>query len=102
MKRSNHNKPAPRWYRKTSKIVKILILAANTIIGGWGLPDPLLVARLQLWCSIGVIAILDALEVLLANGEEYTPSYTPPYRPEEQQPPQRPEEIIPDNIKMQE
>lgn len=68
----NVNKPAPRWFRKTKKAVMILILAANVMIASWGLTNELLVARLQLWCTVGVQAILEALEALLANGEEYT------------------------------
>lgn len=47
----------------------ILLVAANTMIGSWGLEDPLLVARLQMWCTIGTIAVLEALEIVLANGE---------------------------------
>lgn len=43
------------------------------MIGSWGLKDPLLVARLQLWCTVGIIAILEAFEAVLANGEEYKP-----------------------------
>ena len=69
---NNHTKPAPKWFRKTKKAILTLTVAANAMIGSWGLKDPLLVARLQLWCTVGIIAVLEALEVLLANGEEYT------------------------------
>lgn len=74
VKISNVNKPAPRWFRKTKKAVGILTLAGNVMIQSWGLPDPLQVARIQLWCTIGIGAILEALEALLANGEEYKTS----------------------------
>ena len=46
------------------------------MIQSWGLPDPLLVAKIQLWCTIGIGAILEALEVMLANGEDYTEDKT--------------------------
>ena len=69
---NNSKKPAPKWFRKTKKAVGILTLAANVMIQSWGLPDPLLVAKIQLWCTIGIGALLEALEVFLANGEEYT------------------------------
>lgn len=74
IKVSNVHKPAPKWFRKSKKAVLTLTVAANVMIGSWGLPDPLLVARLQLWCTVGVIAILESLEALLANGEEYAPA----------------------------
>jgi hypothetical protein len=68
----NATKPAPKWFRKTKKAVGVLTLAANVMVQSWGLPDPLLVAKIQLWCTIGIGAILEALEIILANGEEYT------------------------------
>ena len=70
---NNANKPAPKWFRKVKKATMILTVAANVMIGSWGLKDPLLVARLQLWCTVGIIAILEAFEAVLANGEEYKP-----------------------------
>lgn len=73
IKLSNHARPAPRWFRKLKKAVLILVVAANAMIGSWGLQDALLVARLQLWCTLGIGAILEALEAVLANGEEYKP-----------------------------
>lgn len=68
---ANAKKPAPRWFRKLKKFILTLTVAANVMIGSWGLKDPLLVARLQLWCTVGIIALLEAIEALLANGEEY-------------------------------
>lgn len=76
IKLSNSKKPAPRWFRKTKKAVLILTVAANVMIGSWGLTDQLLVARLQLWCTVGIMAILEALEAVLANGEEYAAAET--------------------------
>jgi len=74
IKLSNGARPAPRWFRKTKKATLILTVAANSMIASWGLSDQLLTARLQLWCTIGIVAILEALEIVLANGEEYAKS----------------------------
>lgn len=71
VKLANHTKPAPRWFRKAKKATLILTVAANAMIASWGITDQLLVARLQLWCTVGIVAVLEALEVVLANGEEY-------------------------------
>jgi hypothetical protein len=68
----NRTKPAPKWFRKTKKAIGVLTLAANAMVQSWGLPDPLLVTKIQLWCTLGIAAILEAFEILLANGEEYT------------------------------
>jgi hypothetical protein len=74
---NNHSKPAPKWYRKTKKAVYILTVAANSMVASWGLTDQLLVTRIQLWCTVGIVAIMEALEAVLANGEEYAPVETP-------------------------
>lgn len=68
----NIHKPAPRWFRRTKKAVLILLGAANGMIASWNIQDELLKSRIQLWCTMGVVAILEALEALLSNGEEYT------------------------------
>jgi hypothetical protein len=73
----NSNKPAPKWFRKMKKAIGVLTLAANAMVQAWGLPDPLLVAKIQLWCSLGIGAVLEALEIILANGEEYAPVTNP-------------------------
>lgn len=73
IKLSNSSKPAPKWFRKTKKAVGILTLAANVMVQSWGLPDPLLVTKMQLWCTVGIGAVLEALEAVLANGEDYVP-----------------------------
>jgi hypothetical protein len=77
----NRHKPAPRWFRKLKKAIGVLTLAANVMVQSWGLPDPLLVAKIQLWCTIGIGAILEALEIVLANGEDYVPVETKPPTP---------------------
>lgn len=70
--RNNTGKPAPKWFRKLKKAIGVLTIAANVMVQSWGLPDPLFVAKIQLWCTIGIGAILEALEILLANDEEYS------------------------------
>ncbi len=67
----NISRPAPRWFRKTKKAVGILTVAANVMVAQWPTGDEMLKLRLQLWCTIGIGAILEAMEALLANGEEY-------------------------------
>ena len=67
----NANKPAPKWFRKMKKAIGVLTLAANVMVQSWGLPDPLLVAKIQLWCTVGIGAVLEALETILANGDDY-------------------------------
>lgn len=67
----NMTKPAPRWFRRSKKAIHILVVAANTMVASWGFPDELLVVRLQLWCTIGIHAVMEALEAVLSNGEEY-------------------------------
>lgn len=65
------SKPAPKWFRKLKSAVLVLVIAANAMMAQWGISDELLITRIQLWLTIGVGAIFEALEKLLANGEEY-------------------------------
>lgn len=69
--KENINKPAPKWFRKFNRAVGILTLAANVMIAGWGFADELATVRLQLWCTVGIGAIMEALNALLANGDDY-------------------------------
>lgn len=62
--------PAPRWFRKVKKSVLILTLAGNGMIASYGFPDPLLTTRLQLWCTMGIGALLEAIEALLKDDGE--------------------------------
>mgnify|MGYP003456840898 CR=1 FL=1 len=71
IKISNAGKPAPRWFRKFKKVTGILTVVANAMIASWPSADEMLKMKIQLWCTIGIGGILEALEVLLANGEEY-------------------------------
>lgn len=67
---NNINKPAPKWFRKIKKAVLILTVAANAMIASWGFDNELLTTRLQLWCTIGVVALLEAFEVLLKDEDD--------------------------------
>jgi len=70
IKISNYKKPVPRWFQKTKKAIIRLTIAADAMIAGYGIANELLMLRWQLWCTIGIVAILDALEMILANGDE--------------------------------
>ena len=72
----NAGKPAPKWFRKFKRAVGVLTMAGNVMVQSWGLPDPLLVAKIQLWCTIGIGAVMEAMEIMLANGEEYVTTKT--------------------------
>lgn len=74
---SNHSKPAPRWFRKSKKAIGVLTIAANAMIAQWTFKNPEFAIKLQLWCTIGVGAILEALEACLANGEDYVQTDKP-------------------------
>lgn len=75
--KENIDKPAPKWFRRLKKAVGILTLAANVMIAGWGFTDELATARLQLWCTVGIGAIMEALSALLANGDDYVSNQKP-------------------------
>lgn len=81
---TNANRPSPRWFRKLKKASLVLTVAANAMIASWGLTDQLLVTRLQLWCTVGIVAVLEALDIMLANGEEYAKRSNPKKAPDEQ------------------
>jgi hypothetical protein len=66
---NNIGKPAPRWFRKAKKAIQVLTLAANGMVASWGFHDQLLTTRLQLWCTIGIAAILEAIESLLKDDD---------------------------------
>ena len=38
--------------------------------------DPKMALQIQLWCTIGIGAILEALEIVLANGDVYAKADT--------------------------
>lgn len=63
-------KQAPRWFRRLKKSILILTLAANGMVASYGFEDQLLVTRLQLWCTMGIGALLEAIEALLKDDGE--------------------------------
>ena len=71
---NNFGHPAPRWFRRTKKAILIITMAANAMIASWGFQDQLLTARLQLWCTIGIGALLEAIEALLKDDDITTSS----------------------------
>jgi len=68
---NNTTKPAPKWFRKLKKAVGILTIAANAMVASLHTVDEHLKTQVQLWCTIGIGAILEALEAVLANGDDY-------------------------------
>lgn len=71
---NNVGLPAPRWFRRSKKAILILTLAANAMISSYGFSD-ILTTRIQLWCTIGIGALLEAIEALLKDdGEDLPPS----------------------------
>lgn len=71
---NNIGHPPPRWFRRSKKAILIVTMAANAMIASWGFPDQLLTTRLQLWCTIGIGALLEAIESLLKDDDNPTPS----------------------------
>jgi hypothetical protein len=72
----NLSKPAPRWFRRLKKAIGILVIAANAMCTQFYAHNPELLLKVQVWTTVGIGAILEALEALLANGEVYAPSET--------------------------
>lgn len=66
----NIGQPAPRWFLRSKKAILIITMAANAMIASWGFSDQLLTARLQLWCTIGIGALLEAIEALLKDDND--------------------------------
>lgn len=72
----NMTLPAPKWFRRLKKAVGILVIAANGMCTQFYSDNPELLLKVQVWTTIGIGAIMEALEALLANGEVYAPSET--------------------------
>jgi hypothetical protein len=70
----NISKQAPRWFRRLKKAILILTLAANAMIASYGFSD-VITTRIQLWCTIGIGALLEAIEALLKDdGDDNSPA----------------------------
>lgn len=70
----NAHKPAPRWFRKLKRALTILSDTAVVMLLSMGQAENSLPI---LYCRVGLSGLLTALEVILANGEEYTEKTTP-------------------------
>jgi hypothetical protein len=82
----NAKHPAPLWFRKTKKAILILTAAANVMVAQWGFKDQLLTTKLQLWCTIGIAAILESIETLLRDdADDGEPEPSPQPQPVNQQ-----------------
>lgn len=64
---NNINYQAPKWFRRFKKAILTLTLAANGMIASWGLSNQLLTTRWQLWCTIGIGALMEAIEAMLKD-----------------------------------
>lgn len=64
----NVNKPAPRWFRKTKKAITLLSDTACVMLLSMGHAEN---SFIMLWCRVGISGVLQSLEAILANGEEY-------------------------------
>jgi hypothetical protein len=64
---NNIGQPPPGWFKKLKKSILILTLAANGMVASYGFTDQVLTTRIQLWCTMGIGAILEAIEALLKD-----------------------------------
>ena len=73
---SNSNKPAPKWFRKLKKgVCMILIPAAITTLQSCGVDDTK-ATRLQVFLSVGLVALFEFFDTMLANGDDYVSNQT--------------------------
>jgi hypothetical protein len=74
---SNYNKPAPKWFRKLKKgVCMILVPAAITTLQSCGVDDTK-ATRWQVFLSVGLVALFEFMETVLANGDEYVSNQNP-------------------------
>ena len=65
---TNASKPAPKWFRKLKRVSALLTDASIVMLLALGYSDNSLI---MLFCRVGLSAVMNSLEVVLANGEEY-------------------------------
>lgn len=63
----NAKHPAPRWFRKLKNFILGMALVANSMIGGYTFKDELTKTRIQLWSTVGIVGVMEALEKLLKD-----------------------------------
>jgi len=70
----NSNRPAPTCWRKLENILLVILIpAATTIIMG-AVDDPNKSAKLVLYINTGLVAVIKAVGIMLANGQVYAPA----------------------------
>lgn len=70
----NAKHPAPKWFRKLKNFVLSMALVANAMIAGYPAKDELTKTRWQLWTTVGIAGVMEALEKLLKDdGEDDEP-----------------------------
>lgn len=70
----NARHPAPKWFRKLKNFILGLALVVNAMISGYTFKDELTKTRVQLWATVGIVGVMDALEKLLKDdGEDDEP-----------------------------
>lgn len=69
----NANRPAPGWWRKMENILLMVLIPAATGIISGVVENTVLAAKLLLWINTGLVAIVKAVGMMLANGEAYAP-----------------------------
>jgi hypothetical protein len=70
----NAKHPAPKWFRKLKNFILGLALVGNAMIAGYTFKDELTKTRVQLWTTVGIVGVMDALEKLLKDdGEDEEP-----------------------------
>ena len=67
----NASKPAPRWFRKFKKIFSNLENATIIVLMARGFAADSFVLLL---IKVGTSTVLENMETILANGEEYKPA----------------------------
>jgi hypothetical protein len=69
----NATHPAPKWFRKLKAFCLTIALGLNAMIASYPVKNEQLKMRIQLWCTIGVVYILEGAEKLLKDDEEDEP-----------------------------
>lgn len=69
----NAKYPAPKWFRKLKAFCLSMALVANAMIAGYPVKDELMKTRIQLWCTVGIAGVLEAVEKLLKDDGEEEP-----------------------------
>lgn len=66
----NAKHPAPKWFRKMKAFILTIALGLNTMIANYPVKNEQLKMRIQLWCTIGIVYLLEGAEKLLKDDED--------------------------------